>query len=262
MKNVAEEEIVNLPVASRLRESVVFDWSTFESKIFFPFVDEFILEIQEAFKQLEFWVKFSIFDPRNLPDTKVQLASYGNNELESLISHYGNLKSDTFKGVTVTQEPDIAPAAALAEWDGFKLLMFLKRQSHEELIDTKIAAVKNSGKEGKDEVESLYKMRKKFTPQLLWELFAKDSTTEALYPSMMFLFYMLLIFPVSAACVERLFSKMKLIKTRLRNQLSQVRLDQLLRIATETPKDGYSDDVYEQFAHELKRRYPKMKIDL
>ena len=29
MKNVAEEEIVNLPVASRLRESVVFDWSTF-----------------------------------------------------------------------------------------------------------------------------------------------------------------------------------------------------------------------------------------
>ena len=262
MKNVAEEEIVNLPVASRLRESVVFDWSTFESKIFFPFVDEFILEIQEAFKQLEFWVKFSIFDPRNLPDTKVQLASYGNNELESLISHYGNSKSDTFKGVTVTQEPDIAPAAALAEWDGFKLLMFLKRQSHEELIDTKIAAVKNPGKEGKDEVESLYKMRKKFTPQLLWELFAKDSTTEALYPSMMFLFYMLLIFPVSAACVERLFSKMKLIKTRLRNQLSQVRLDQLLRIATETPKDGYSDDVYEQFAHELKRRYPKMKIDL
>ena len=171
-----------------------------------------------------------------MPDTKVQLASYGNNELESLISHYGNSKSDTFKGVTETQEPDIAPAAALAEWDGFKLLMFLKRQSHEELIDTKIAAVKNSGKEGKDEVESLYKMRKKFTPQLLWELFAKDSTTEALYPSMMFLFYMLLIFPVSAACVERLFSKMKLIKTRLRNQLSQVRLDQLLRIATEMPR--------------------------
>ena len=144
MKNVAEEEIVNLPVASCLRESVVFDWSTLESKIFFPFVDEFIFEIQEAFKQLEFWVKFS-----NLPDTKVQLASYGNNELESLISHYGNSKSDTFKGVTVTQEPDIAQAAARAEWDGLKLLMFLKRQSHEELIDIKIAAVKKSWKRRK-----------------------------------------------------------------------------------------------------------------
>ena len=97
---------------------------------------------------------------------------------------------------------------------------------------------------------------------MLWESVSNDGTTSDLFPSIKFLFYMLLIFPISVACVERLFSKMKLIKTRLRNQLSQVRLDQLLRIATQSPKEGFSDDEYEHFVDKLKMRNPKMKIDL
>ena len=54
------------------------------------------------------------------------------------------------------------------------------------------------------------------------------------------------MFPLSVACVERLFYKMKLIKTRLRNQLGETTLDNLLRISTESPT-GYDDDEYEYF---------------
>ena len=63
--------------------------------------------------------------------------------------------------------------------------------------------------------------------------------------------------PLSVACAERLFSKMKLIKTRLRNKLLQVSLDPLIRISTEAPYE-FSDTEYEFSVDELKRFNPKM----
>ena len=44
---------------------------------------------------------------------------------------------------------------------------------------------------------------------------------------------------------------MKLVKTRLRNQLSQVNLENLLFIATEAPKTGFTDSEYDFFVDEL-----------
>ena len=54
---------------------------------------------------------------------------------------------------------------------------------------------------------------------------------------------------------------MRLLKTRLRNNLSQSTLKNLLFIATEAPKD-FHDDHYEHFVNELKRLNPKMRIKL
>ena len=54
---------------------------------------------------------------------------------------------------------------------------------------------------------------------------------------------------------------MKLIKTSLRNNLSQSTLENLLFIATEAPKDFHNDH-YENFVNELKRLNPKMRIKL
>ena len=47
---------------------------------------------------------------------------------------------------------------------------------------------------------------------------------------------------------------MKLAKTRLRNQLSQVNLENLLFIATETPKTGFTDSDNDFFVDELRRK--------
>ena len=47
---------------------------------------------------------------------------------------------------------------------------------------------------------------------------------------------MLLALPVGTATVERLFSEMKLVKTRLRNRLSDSNLSRLMRIAIEGPE--------------------------
>ena len=69
------------------------------------------------------------------------------------------------------------------------------------------------------------------------------------------------MFPLSVACVERLISKMKLMKTRLRNQLGETTLDSLLRISAGTPT-GFDDDKCKYYVDELKRLNPQIRIKL
>ena len=74
------------------------------------------------------------------------------------------------------------------------------------------------------------------------------------------LLHPMLIFPLSTAYVERFFSKRKLVKARLRNQLSQVNLENLLFIATEAPKTGFTDSEYYFFVDELKKNNVRMDV--
>ena len=77
----------------------------------------------------------------------------------------------------------------------------------------------------------------------------------------MYLLELGIMFPLSVSCIERLFSRMKLIKTRLRNQLSQTSLDSLLHINTEKPTK-LSNDEYEHFADTLKKLNRNMRLKL
>ena len=71
------------------------------------------------------------------------------------------------------------------------------------------------------------------------------------------LLYLFNIFPISVAYVERLFLKMKLIKTHLRGKLGQEKLDQFVRIGTELPKEGFDDRIYKYLVDKLKKQNPK-----
>ena len=79
----------------------------------------------------------------------------------------------------------------------------------------------------------------------------KSMTLSSVYPNCYKLFYHLLLFPLSTVCRERLFSKMKLIKTGLWNNLSQSTLENLLFIVMEAWKDFHNYH-YKHF-NELKR---------
>ena len=74
-----------------------------------------------------------------------------------------------------------------------------------------------------------------------------------IFPNCLKLLHLVLVFPLSTTCVERFFSKIKLVKARLRNQLSQVNLENLLFIATEAPKTGFTNSEYDFFVDGLKK---------
>ena len=97
---------------------------------FYPFVDAFIEEINEAFEQLQFWVNFIIFDPRKLPKAKEELKIYGNKKLSELLSYYAVSKTDVFKANRTSIVPDIDFDKVKSELSSFKDLMFQKRENY------------------------------------------------------------------------------------------------------------------------------------
>ena len=253
MKSVATEETLNLPPGTRTRvQPFIFD--EFKTNTY-EFVVAFKAELNEAFSQL--WSPFAIFDPRTLPEDIASLTLHGDDDLSKLLDHYGARQCDTFQGTTVDQEPDVNPDMARTEWPNFKHLMFLKRKEHRERYDMMITNAKTE-----EEQEALKKEKERFGPHQLWSSIKVNNTCQDIFPHCYKLLYFLLLFPLSTACVERFFSKMKLVKTRLRNQLKQTSLENLLFIVTEIPKNGFGDDVFEHFVDELKRRNRNMRMDL
>ena len=73
----------------------------------------------------------------------------------------------------------------------------------------------------------------------LQDLLQSMQTTEAykgIFPQTFNLLYILLALPIGTATVERSFLEMKMIKTRLRNRLSDCNLSNLMKIAVEGPQ--------------------------
>jgi hypothetical protein len=62
-----------------------------------------------------------------------------------------------------------------------------------------------------------------------------NSTTRTIFPNMSTLAKICRVIPIHTADVERTFSQLKLIKTRIRNRMQEQTLDSLLRIAIEGP---------------------------
>ena len=99
-----------------------------------------------------------------------------------------------------------------------------------------------------------------FDAHKLYSTCLNDKACAIIIPNCLKLLHLMLIFPLSTACVKRFYSKIKLVKTWPRNQLLQVNLDNLLFIATEAPKTGFNNSKYDFFVDELKKN--NMRIDV
>ena len=74
---------------------------------------------------------------------------------------------------------------------------------------------------------------------------ATNDTLIALLPSLHKLACCCLSLPIGTASVERSFSQMKLIKTRLCNRLGELSLSRLMKIAIESPETLSDSDLEE-----------------
>ena len=87
--------------------------------------------------------------------------------------------------------------------------------------------------------------------QDILEEMMKSKTYEGDFPERWKLLNIMTALPVSTATVERTFSQMKLIKTHLRNRLSDSNLEHLMKIAIEGPSISNVDfngilDIFKQ----------------
>ena len=117
-----------------------------------------------------------------------------------------------FDGDETFSQPDIDPEYTEAEWKLFRRLIF--RKYRDSSLQTVLSCLT-----GSDGISTA-------SPNL-----AKVAT-------------ILEVLPVTTATVERSFSSMKLIKTRLRSRMGEKTLDHAMRICIEGP-DRLSDDTLE-----------------
>ena len=80
------------------------------------------------------------------------------------------------------------------------------------------------------------KLAKSLTFQQVFQGIQKADAHGGIFPEMFKLINIMFTLPAGTATVERSFSQMKMIKTRLRNRLNDTNLKTLMRIAIEGPE--------------------------
>ena len=222
--DLCKEAIASLPPSScTWSNQQSFESEQFETYVYMSFLDAFMKEVEAAFSKLDFWMVFNLLDPRALPEELDLLDEYGVDELGKLLSHYGDDKFDIYNGDESHQKADLITVVVQAEWNSFIRMVLQCRKLYQCSTDPKLTKEND-----KEKVEKLMKEQKNYALSKFFNNISHDETCCNLYPSCMHLLKLSLMFPLSVACVKHLFSKMKLIKTRLRNQLGETTLDSLL----------------------------------
>ena len=190
--------------------------SQYRDSVAIPYIDQLISNINSRFSNtaVKLLVSSSVFNPASIPEDERALPEYGNEKFQALVDFYGREVTVEFDGTTYASSPLIDSEEILSEWRLFKRALA-------------------------KETKTLVRGKKLTKAPTLQEVKTEMESTEAytsIFPEMFKLLNILLSLPVGTATVERSFSQMKLIKTRLRSRISDHNLARLMRIAIEGPE--------------------------
>ena len=195
-----------------------------------PYIDSLLENIRNRFsdRSLKIVTAMSIFNPATLPSEE-SLSSYGNEQIKLLAGFYGEA-TVKYDGETHTSKLFVDASELLSEWKIFRRALVVEKKS---LMERKNSPILSP------------------TMQDILEEMMKSKTYEGVFPETWKLLNIMMALPVSTATVERTFSQMKLIKTRLRNRLSDSNLEHLIKIAIEGPSISNVDfneilDIFKQ----------------
>ena len=243
--------VESLPTVSRLRSNNGDNarvFQTFTEKIYKPFISEVAEEVESEIQVDPVTEALGCLDVRKFPARMEDLANFGVNAIQTLIQHFGEPReaSNPSSQRNNRADPLIDKNATLQEFTVFKEVAYELRAKRVEEINLKIQKlsleIKNTLKIYTNKAK-LQKMRDEIAllessveNMNLSELMARLSDShKLLFPNIVFLLEVAIICPISNATVERLFSFLKLVKSRIRSQLGDLTLDKLLRIQTEGP---------------------------
>ena len=193
----------------------------FLHKVYRPYMQSVVDHINRRMESTDLISAMSVFDPRHLP-TEDKLAGYGIEKIRTLINFYSVAQRIQFQGEVGISQPDIDAEDTESEWKLFRRVIFVryKDSTLQEVLSTLI----DSG----------------------------NSDISTAFPNLAKVAAIVNVLPVTTATVERSFSAMKLIKTRLRSRLGEDALEHTMRICIEG-LDQLPDDVLESVVDHYKR---------
>ena len=256
--------IESLPAASRLRnnvqeESLDEQFEEFKTSIQQPFVSEIAEEINTNIQLDPVSAAFHCLDVRHFPKVKKDLATHGIVSFEVLSDHFGEPMEAKHPQTWVRNrcDPKINKNEALQEYEIFKTCSFDVNCERSAEIKHKIrmlkkklgtlltvASNKSKIKAIKLEIEELESNINNMSLSEVYEVLSAPGRA-FLFPNILVLLEMAILCPVGNAVVERIFSLLKIVKTRLRNSLGDTTLDSLLRIKTESKEELEESDLEE-----------------
>ncbi len=195
----------------------------FHREVVTPFISALLLSLEKEMSDLPMITSFSIYDPNYVPKDADEPVS----KLRVITDH--------FQHSSTSASPLISAADAA--------------ELQKELPDVR-EVIKNRKSEWLN------------FSDVAWSFLA-DAQFNLAFPRTCQLLQVAVIFPLGTASVERLFSKLKLIKTRLRAGLFGQTLDELLMIAIELPWDprsGLPTDLMEQLVESFRTAKASLSI--
>ena len=190
---------------------------SFRNTVVIPYVDKLVENIQSRFsgEGVAVVVAMSIFNPVALPKADdPSFLTYGKEEIKQLAAFYGHEAEVKFQGEMFKFPPVVDGEVLTSEWPVFQRALLHEKQA--------FMSSKN--------------LTKSPTFQQLYPAIQSSDAYGGIFPEMFKLMNIILALPVGTATVERSFSQMKMIKTRLRNRLNDSNLTRLMRIAIEGPE--------------------------
>ena len=98
-----------------------FGWKHCTTDVFKKFLSAFVVQLDNAFEQPEFWIAFDILDPYKLSSKKedlIQSIQWQQDVVQDLGKHYSTQKVNRFKGKVNMRGADIDTTALTAEQSG------------------------------------------------------------------------------------------------------------------------------------------------
>lgn len=197
----------------------------FLQNVYCPYVQSVIDHIRGRTECTDLISSMAVFDPRHLPDDEDTLSDYGTDKISTLTVFYGSVQEVQFDEKKGVSQPDIDPEDTESEWKLFRRLMLMQH--------------------------------KRSSLQQVLSVLLSNGSIRTSFPNLAKLAAILIVLPVTTATVERTFSSMKLIKTRLRNRMGENTLEHTMRICIEGP-DRLSNEtleaVIDHYKHSKQRR--------
>ena len=187
------------------------DIQTFQNSVGNHFVSTPKGNISSRFCLQDIVSAFSIFDPKKTPSVDTsEYQQYGEGSVTVLLDQYGGRKTTVSLEGEEHEKMGLVSSEVKAEWKTLK--HYLAKKTQEDMASQ------------------------------LHELVTNE-TLISMFPNLNTLASICLTIPIGTASVERSFSQVKMIKTRLRSRLGEKSLSHLMKIAIESPEKLSDSDL-------------------